>query len=176
MFNSFYKDLVIAVEERGWRMPLGAIRLIYRFIIINYFFPMIARNVPNRFVPFFHRIRGVKIGKDVWIDKTVIIDEAYPENIIIEDDVRIAAGSVIVSHSRAGHYLRQHYVKTRISKVKICRYSFIGINCVIMPGVTIGEGCVVVSGSVVLMNTTPYSVVSGVPAKKFRDLKRIDAK
>ena len=137
---------------------------------------MIARNVPNRFVPFFHRIRGVKIGKDVWIDKTVIIDEAYPENIIIEDDVRIAAGSVIVSHSRAGHYLRQHYVKTRISKVKICRYSFIGINCVIMPGVTIGEGCVVVSGSVVLMNTTPYSVVSGVPAKKFRDLKRIDAK
>jgi|TARA_B100001971_G_scaffold98920_1_gene91341 acetyltransferase-like isoleucine patch superfamily enzyme len=176
LFNSFYKDLVIAVEERGWRMPLGAIRLIYRFIIINYFFPMIARNVPNRFVPFFHRIRGVKIGKDVWIDKTVIIDEAYPENIIIEDDVRIAAGSVIVSHSRAGHYLRQHYVKTRISKVKICRYSFIGINCVIMPGVTIGEGCVVVSGSVVLMNTKPYSIVSGVPAIKIRDLKRIDAK
>ncbi len=137
---------------------------------------MIARNVPNRFVPFFHRIRGVKIGKDVWIDKTVIIDEAYPENIIIEDDVRIAAGSVIVSHSRAGHYLRQHYVKTRISKVKICRYSFIGINCVIMPGVTIGEGCVVVSGSVVLMNTKPYSIVSGVPAIKIRDLKRIDAK
>ena len=156
-------------------MPLGAIRLIYRFIIINYFFPMIARNVPNRFVPFFHRIRGVKIGKDVWIDKTVIIDEAYPENIIIEDDVRIAAGSVIVSHSKAGHYLREHYLKTRISKVKICRYSFIGINCVIMPGVTIGEGCVVVSGSVVKINTKPYTVVSGIPAKKTRELKRINS-
>jgi acetyltransferase-like isoleucine patch superfamily enzyme len=174
LFNSFYKDLVIAVEERGWRMPLGAIRLVFRFIIINYLLTMIARNVPNKLVSFFHRIRGVKLGKDVWIDKTVIIDEAYPENIRIEDEVRIAAGSVIVSHLRAGHYLSKHYVKTRISKVQICRYSFIGINCVIMPGVTIGEGCVVISGSVVMTNTKPYTVVSGIPAKKIRELKRID--
>ena len=176
MFDSFYKDLKTAVEERGWKMPLGAFRLIFRFLFINYLFPLIAGHVPNRFVPFFHRIRGVKIGKGAWIDKTVIIDEAYPENIIIGDDVRIAAGSVIISHSRAGHYLRQHYLKTRISNVKICRYSFIGINCVIMPGVTIGEGCVIVSGSTVLTNTKPYSVFSGSPAKKIRELKRIDYK
>ena len=155
-------------------MPWGGIRLIFKFLFINYFLPIIASHVPNTFVPFFHRLRGVKIGKSVWIDKTVIIDEAYPENIFIGDDVRIAAGTVIISHSKAGHYLRKHYFNTGISKVKICRYSFVGINCVIMPGVTIGEGSVVVSGSVVLSNTKPYSVVSGSPAKKISELKKID--
>ena len=173
MFKSFYKDLKIAVGERGWEMPIGAIRLLYRFLIINYLLPLVARNAPNKFVPFFHRLRGVKIGRDAWIDKTVIIDEAYPEHVIIERDVRIAAGAVIVSHSKAGHYLRQHYLKTRISRVKICQYSFIGINCVIMPGVTIAEACVVISGSVVMTNTKPYTMVGGIPAKKIRDLKNI---
>ena len=166
----------MAVEERGWEMPWGGVRLILRFIITNYLLTQIARNVPNKFVSYIHKLRGVNIGKDVWIDKTVIIDEAYPENIIIDDEVRIAAGSVIISHSRAGQYLSQNYLKTRISKVRICRFSFIGVNCVIMPGVTIGEGCVVVSGSVVLSNTKPYSVVNGNPAKKIKILTRINSK
>tara|TARA_B100000029_G_scaffold508121_1_gene594284 strand:- start:6180 stop:6605 length:426 start_codon:yes stop_codon:yes gene_type:complete len=134
---------------------------------------MIARNIPNKFVAIIHRIRGVKIGPNTWIDKTVIIDEAFPENISIGTDVRIAAGSVIISHSKAGHYLRENYFPNRISKIKICDYSFIGVNSVIMPGVTIGEGCVVVSGSVVLSNTKPYTIVSGAPAKKIKDMKNI---
>jgi len=169
--NSFYRDLKIAVEERGWKMPFGAIRLLLKFFFINYLLPLIARNVPSKFVPFFHKLRGVKIGKDVFIDRSVIIDEAYPENVTIEDDVRIAAGTVIISHIKPGHHLREHYLSVRISKVRICKYSFIGVNAVIMPGVTIGEGAVVVSGSVVMTNVAPYTVVIGIPAKKTKELK-----
>ena len=42
-----------------------------------------------------------------------------------------------------------------------------------MPGVTIGEGSVIVSGSTVLSNTSPYSVFSGIPAKKIKVLDKV---
>ena len=173
-FGSFCRDMKIAVEERGWEMPWGAVQLVMNFTIFHWILPMIASNVPNKIVPFIHRLRGVKIGKDVFIDNSVIIDEAYPKNITIGDDVRIAAGSVIISHSKPGRHLRKYYMKTRVSKVKICRYAFIGVNTVIMPGVTVGEGSVVVSGSVVMTNVPPHTVVSGVPAKRVKHLKKFE--
>jgi acetyltransferase-like isoleucine patch superfamily enzyme len=42
---------------------------------------------------------------------------------------------------------------------------WIGMNAVIMPGVTVGRGCVVGSNAVVTGNLPPYSVAAGVPAK-----------
>ena len=171
--RNFWRDVRIASEERGWGMPFGGIRLIFHFLFFSYFLSLVARNVPNKLVPFFHRLRGVNLGEDTFIDKTVVIDEAYPENITIEDEVRIAAGTVLISHVKAGAYLRENYLPVRISKVKLCKYSFIGVNCVVMPGVTVGEGAVVVSGSVVMTNVPPYTVVCGVPAKKVRSLKKL---
>lgn len=171
--KSFYRDLKIAVEERDWKMPMGAVRLIIRFFFFHVI-AVIASNVPNKIVPLFHKLRGVKIGKDVFIDRSVIIDDAYPGNITVEDEVRIAAGTVIISHIKPGYHLRKYYMPVRISKVKICRYSFIGVNVVIMPGVTVGEGSVVVSGSVVMTNVVPHTVVCGIPAKKIKTLKKID--
>ncbi len=172
-FKLFIRDVRVATEERGWSMPFGGLKLIFHFIF-DYFLSLLARNVPSKLVPFFHRLRGVNIGKDVFIDKTVVIDEAYPENITIEDEVRVAAGSVLISHAKPGAYLRDHYLPTRVSKVKLCRYSFIGVNCVIMPGVTVGEGAVVVSGSSVITNVAPYTVVCGVPARKIKKLEKLN--
>lgn len=43
--------------------------------------------------------------------------------------------------------------------------SFIGVNAVIMPGVTVGKHSVVGANSVVTKSVAPYSVVAGVPAK-----------
>ncbi len=156
-------------------MPLGAFRVLWHFSFTNFILPQIARNIPNKFVPLIHRMRGVQIGSGVFIDRTVVIDEAYPQRIIIGDDVRIAAGTIIIAHVKAGLHLRQNYLPTRVSHVKLAKYSFVGANAVIMPGVTLAEGTVVVSGSVVMTNTTPYSVVSGIPAKKVKRLKKLEA-
>ncbi|WP_162247085.1 DapH/DapD/GlmU-related protein [Rhizobacter sp. Root404] len=41
---------------------------------------------------------------------------------------------------------------------------WIGINVVILPGVTIGRGCVVGANSVVRSDAPPYSVIGGAPA------------
>lgn len=42
---------------------------------------------------------------------------------------------------------------------------WIGINSVIMPGVTIGKGSIVGSNSVVTKNIAPYSIAVGAPCK-----------
>ena len=42
---------------------------------------------------------------------------------------------------------------------------WIGDKVIILPGVTIGEGCIVAAGAVVTKNVPDYSIVAGIPAK-----------
>ncbi|WP_144243276.1 CatB-related O-acetyltransferase [Sphingobacterium sp. ML3W] len=48
--------------------------------------------------------------------------------------------------------------------------AWLGLRAILLPGVHIGEGAIVASGSVVTKNVAPYSIVGGNPAKfiKFR--------
>lgn len=45
---------------------------------------------------------------------------------------------------------------------------WIGMRAMIMPGVTIGEGAVIASGSIVTKDVAPYTIVAGNPAKPVR--------
>ena len=45
---------------------------------------------------------------------------------------------------------------------------WIGANATILRGVTIGDGAIIASGSVVTKDVAPYSVVGGVPARHIR--------
>jgi len=49
---------------------------------------------------------------------------------------------------------------------------WVGANCFIRQGVTLGIGCVIAAGSVVLDDVPPFSIVGGVPARfiKFRNI------
>lgn len=49
---------------------------------------------------------------------------------------------------------------------------WIGINSVIMPGITIARGSVIGSNSVVTKNVSPFSIMAGAPAKLIK--KRLD--
>jgi acetyltransferase-like isoleucine patch superfamily enzyme len=51
---------------------------------------------------------------------------------------------------------------------------WIGRQCIIFPGVKIGEGSVISAGSVVRTHVPPYSVVAGNPAKVMFRLKKPD--
>ncbi len=106
--------------------------------------------------PWLHKIRGVHVGKNVWISQYVYIDEIYPENVVINDNVVIGLRCSIFSHFYLGGYSHDK----RVGRVVIEKDVFIGPHCTILEGVTIGEGSVVVAGSVVSRNV-PCGVLYG---------------
>jgi acetyltransferase-like isoleucine patch superfamily enzyme len=56
--------------------------------------------------------------------------------------------------------------------IKICSNSWIGMNCIILKGVTIGEGAIVAAGSVVTKDVPAWCVVAGNPAKVVKTLAK----
>jgi acetyltransferase-like isoleucine patch superfamily enzyme len=111
--------------------------------------------------PWLHKMRGVKIGNNVWISQYVYIDEIHPENIVIEDDVTIGLRCTIFAH----FYLGKYNSNNKVGKVVIERGAFIGPNCTILQDVTIGEGSVVTAGSIVTKNIPPRVLCGPSPTE-----------
>ena len=51
---------------------------------------------------------------------------------------------------------------------------WLGDRVIILPGVHIGDGCIIGAGSVVTRDIPPYSVAAGVPAKVIKDRKNAE--
>jgi maltose O-acetyltransferase len=49
---------------------------------------------------------------------------------------------------------------------------WVGMNATILPGVTIGSGCVIAAGAVVTDDCKPDGLYGGVPARRIQDLER----
>lgn len=64
------------------------------------------------------------------------------------------------------------WLTVKSSGIKIEDDAWIGFNCIILKGVTIGEGAVVGAGSVVREDVAPWTVVAGNPAVFIKSLKR----
>ena len=107
----------------------------------------------------------VKVGKDCFISTKDFSSEGYL--IEIGDHVRVAKGTSFYTHG--GLYsVRRYYNDPNLEhfgKIKIGSYTSIGANCMIMPGVTIGENCIVGGGSVVTKSVPDGCMVAGNPAK-----------
>lgn len=56
-----------------------------------------------------------------------------------------------------------------LKETNIGKDVWISTNCIVMAGVTIGNGAVVAAGSVVTKDIEPYSINAGVPSKKIKD-------
>ena len=108
---------------------------------------------------------GVKIGKNCFISTRQFPSEGYL--IEIGDYVRIAKHTGFFTHG--GIWSIRHFYNNKeldhFGKIKIGSYTSIGENCMIMPGVTIGERCVIGGGSVVTKSIPDGCMVAGNPAK-----------
>ncbi|MBF4465679.1 CatB-related O-acetyltransferase [Flavobacterium sp. LC2016-12] len=69
------------------------------------------------------------------------------------------------------HYILQHVFKetgediTSKGPIKIGNDVWIGTHSVILSGVTVGDGCIIASNSVVNSDIPPYAIVGGSPAR-----------
>ncbi|MBN1603404.1 MAG: acyltransferase [Chitinispirillaceae bacterium] len=104
--------------------------------------------------PWLHSIRGVTIGKDVWISQYVYIDEIHPEAISIGDYCTIGIGCSIIAHLYWGKR-----GSGKPGKIIIENDVFIGPHCVILPDTHIGKGSVIQAGTTVSKYVPPGVLV-----------------
>ena len=72
---------------------------------------------------------------------------------------------------RGNDYDASKYLKSN-GNITIGNDVWIGMSCIIMSGVTIGDGAVIAAGSLVTKDVEPYAIVGGCPAKLIK--KRFD--
>jgi acetyltransferase-like isoleucine patch superfamily enzyme len=118
------------------------------------------------------RMRGVKIGKNVFLGVEVLIDPAFPHLITIEDDVSIAGRNCLIAHSDPTLPIRQKkLLDEKVAPIYVKRGAWVTVGAIILPGVTIGENSVVAAGAVVTKDVPPYTVVAGSPARVIKKLE-----
>ena len=123
--------------------------------IVGRFLHIIAFIAPfgNTLRPFIHKLRGVKVGNNVWISLYVYLDEIHPECITIGDNSTIGIRTSIISHTYFG--LPK---KNNPQKVVIGKNVYIGPHCLILPNVKIGDGAVIKGGTVITRNIPPNTM------------------
>ncbi len=111
---------------------------------------------------------NMKIGNHVDFAWGVLLTTGG--GIEIGDRVLIGYGTKILStnHVIPANREKIFYSGHDKKKVTIEKDVWIGANCIILPGVKIGEGAVVAAGSVVTKDVEPFIIVGGVPAKKIK--------
>jgi acetyltransferase-like isoleucine patch superfamily enzyme len=107
---------------------------------------------------------GLRIGRNVYIQTDVDIDDNYPFLIEIEDNCRISMGVRILAHDAT---VFRDLGVTRVAPVRILEGSFIGERVIILPGVTIGPGAVIAAGAVVNRDIGAGAVAAGNPARPY---------
>ena len=94
------------------------------------------------------------------------------DRIVIGDNSTLAYQTTILTSANPNgphNKLAKVYPKMT-APVTIGHDTWIGARTTILPGVTIGNYCVVAAGSVVNKDVPDYTVVAGVPAKKVKNL------
>jgi acetyltransferase-like isoleucine patch superfamily enzyme len=118
------------------------------------------------------RDKGIKVGNDCRFFTTSFSSESFL--IEIGNHVTITEGVRFVTHDGGMWVIRELnpvYKKSNIlGRIKIGNNVFIGLNSIILPGVSIGDNTIIAAGSVVTKSFNGNCVIGGVPAKKIRDI------
>ncbi|KAJ9629241.1 hypothetical protein H2204_008881 [Knufia peltigerae] len=124
-----------------------------------------------------------KVGKDCWIEPTFFFDYGCNisigdrfygnSNLVIIDCGLVTIGDRVMFGPGVNIYTATHEteVQSRRQDIEFAKEVRIGNDCwiggcaLILPGVTIGDGCTIGAGSVVTHDIPPFSVAVGSPAR-----------
>lgn len=109
------------------------------------------------------RALGCTIGENCRILSDIATSE--PWLVSVGDRVTISSGVRFITHDGTGWLYRDEKGRRyRYAPVRIGSDVFIGANVVVLPGVTVGDHCVIGAGSVVTRSIPDGTVVAGNPA------------
>lgn len=113
----------------------------------------------------YARSIGVKVGEGCWLsDITTKTFGSEPYLVTIGSKVRVASGVRFVTHDGSVLVFDKPGIDL-IAPITLEDNSFVGMNVVLLPGVTIGANSIVGAGSVVSRDIPPNVVAAGAPAR-----------
>ena len=107
------------------------------------------------------------IGDHAWIGPQSYFDA---RDLVIEESVGWGPGAKVLGSTHTGVPTDVPIIETNLTirPVRIAAWSDIGVNAVVLPGVTVGKGAIVGAGAVVAEDVEPFTIVAGVPARLLR--------
>ena len=105
------------------------------------------------------RVWGMDVHPTVEMSLSAKLDRTFPVGVHVGAHTYLAFESRILTHD----VTRGLYLHTRVG-----RNCFVGGRSTILPGVEIGDGCVIGVGAVVTRSVPAGSVVAGNPARVLR--------
>ena len=130
--------------------------------------------LPRKVRPWVLKKIGCKVGKNIFVGGGVKIDVGHADLIQIDDHAHIAGGVRLLCHQRdlSDYCVGDDYAKLgyKLEGIHLCKGSLVGMETMVMPGVTIGEGAIVGAGSFVTKDIPEWTVAVGRPAKVVRQV------
>lgn len=111
---------------------------------------------------------GFNIGEDVYVGPHLTLTIGLRDKsikLVLGDRVSIGPNVSLILATRPNRSKLSQYINFPIRKIIIGEDTWLGANCLIMPGITIGKCCIVGAGAVVTHDVPDYTIVAGVPAK-----------
>ena len=129
-----------------------------------------------------YRRQGMKIGENCYIGHNVSFGRGGRDPITVGDNC-ILTGCTILGHDASPALFLDELQGTSIFDRKslkletvIGNHVFIGVNAVVLPGVHIGDNCIIGAGAVVTKDIPSGSVAAGNPAKVIQSIENFKAK
>lgn len=136
---------------------------------MNFVIRLIRHYIPLMYIPKMPS--GITLGRNVHIGAGVKLDTSYGHLISIGDDSTLAPGARILTHDASSN---RRTGLTWVAPVTIGKRVFVGADALILPGVELGDECVVAAGAVVTENVGAGLMVAGVPARPIGTTKDLD--
>ncbi|WP_311194663.1 acyltransferase [Selenomonas noxia] len=113
----------------------------------------------------------IEIGNDVTIAWGVCIYDHDSHSLDWRDRVEDIRQQNEDFHAGRNFIANKDWSKVNTAPIRICDKAWIGMNAIILKGVTIGEGAVVGAGAVVTHDVPAWIVVAGNPACEVKKLQ-----
>lgn len=166
-------EMIAGIRKHGRRMlksPFLSARAVYRAMRMKrrcLFFGGFANDDPFYALGLTIRYyENVSIGHRCSFGGNVVLN-AY-DRIEIGDDCMFAHGVVVTTatHDYAVDVMNRSFIK---KPVRIGSNVWIGVNAIVLPGITIGSGAVVGAGAVVTKDVPENTIVAGNPATAIKN-------